>query len=213
MKYIKNLIISFLFVTFLMANNADSAIVKIYKLKNINIESEEKYCNGGLIFYKQSTSEIIGFTLDKNYTGNNGVEITINEYLDYVESVKLTRRKIELTSEEKRVLANNILISKQNKILLYLFNEEVEGANDVKRIAKEKISELLSDKLENNELNLIMLLFAYSGKLQFNQTGIQGVSTQLEADSYLTNFYNDTIKKINNIKNQAKQFIQDNNLN
>ena len=199
-------------MTFFTAN-ADSAVVKIYKFKNAYLESEEKNCNGGLLFYKQETGEIIGFTLDKTYTGNNGSEITTNEYLDYVESLRLTRKEIELTSEEKRTLANNILVSKQNKILLYFLSEEVESADDVRKIAKRKIGELLSDKLDNNELNLVMLLFAYSGKLQFNQTGIQGISTQLDADNYLTNFYNNTIKKINNIKNQARQFIQDNNLN
>lgn len=213
MKYIKNLIISFLLVTFFMANNAGSAIVKIYKLKNINIESEEKNYNGGLLFYKQETNEIISFTLDKDYTENNGVEITTNEYLDYVESLKLTKKKIELTSEQKRNIANNILASLQNKVFLYFLDEEVKSADDVRKIAKKKINELLSDKLDNNELNLIMLLLAYSGKVQFNQTGIQGISTQLEADNYLTNFYNNTIKKINNIKNQARQFMQDNNLN
>lgn len=212
MKYIKNFLLLFLFIISSISS-ADSAIVKIYKLKNADIELEKKYCNGGLIFFKQETGEIIGFTLDKDYTGNSGTETTTNEYLDHVESLKLIKKKIELTSEEKRNLANNILASLQSKVFLYFLGEEVESADDVKKIAKEKISELLSDKLDNNELYLIMLLFAYSGKIQFNQTGIQGIGTQLEADNYLTNFYNNTIKKINNIKIQARQFIQDNNLN
>jgi len=216
MKYIENFILFFLAWFFVLNSNfntADAAIVKIYKLKDIDTESDKRYFNGGLYFYRSDTGDVVGFTLDSDYTGNKGIEITESEYLNYVESFPLTHKKIELTIKQKRALATNILISKQNKIFLYFLGKEVETAEEVRKIAKERTSDLLSDKLENNELNLIMLLFAYSGKVQFNQTGIQGVNSQLEADNYLTNFYNDTIKKINNIKNQAKQFIQDNNLN
>lgn len=206
MKYFK-CVLFLILIIFSTSGYVYSSTVRIYKLKNINIESEKKYFNGGLIFPNQN-GEIIGFTLDKNYTGDKGIEITSGEYLDYVESLKLTHKKVELTPKEKKILANDILVSKQNKTIFSFFDEEVENANDVKKIVKAKINELS----ENNELDLIVLLLAYMGKIQFNQTGIQEINTQLEADNYLTNFYNNTIKKINNIKTQAEQFIRNNNL-
>lgn len=167
--------------------------------------------NGGYYFQNKETNEIVGFTLNKLYQGTITInELSEKEYLDYVCSIKMIRNGTEISNENKTKLASALLEEKKNPKLLFL-GQEVKNADDVKRITKEKVGELLSDKLENSELNLIMLLFAYSGKIQFNQVGMQGVSTQLEADSYLTNFYNNTIKKINNIKNQAKQLIQDNN--
>ena len=167
--------------------------------------------NGGYYFQNKEPNEIVGFTLNKLYQGTITInELSEKEYLDYVCSIKMIRNGTEISNENKTKLASALLEEKKNPKLLFL-GQEVKNADDVKRITKEKVGELLSDKLENSELNLIMLLFAYSGKIQFNQVGMQGVSTQLEADSYLTNFYNNTIKKINNIKNQAKQLIQDNN--
>lgn len=201
------LFVSFSFQVFAIGTNT----VHIYKC-NRN-ESDRINMNGGYYFQDKETDEIVGFTLNKTYTGTiTTTELSEKEYLDYVCNIKIIRNGIEISDENKARLASILLEEKRNPKLLFL-GQEVKNINDVKRIAKEKISELLSDKSENNELNLIMLLFAYSGRVQFNQTGIQGVSTQLEADNYLTNFYNNTIKKINNIKNQAKQFIQDNNLN
>ena len=183
----------------------------VYIYKCNRSESDRNNMNGGYYFQNKETNEIIGFTLNKTYTGAiTTTELSEKEYLDYVCGIKIIRNGVEMTDGNKTKLANALLEEKKNPKSLFL-GQEVKNADDVKRIAKEKIDELLLDKLENNELNLIMLLFAYSGKIQFNQVGMQGVSTQLEADSYLTNFYNNTIKKINSIKNQAKQLIQDNN--
>lgn len=185
--------------------------VHIYKC-NRN-ESDRIDMDGGYYFQNKETNEIVGFTLNKIYEGTvTAIKLSEEEYLDYVCNIKMIRNGIEISDENKAKLASVLLEEKKNPKLLFL-GQEAKNVDDVKRIAKEKINELLSDKSENNELNLVMLLLAYSGKVQFNQTGIQGVGTQLEADNYLTNFYNNTIKKINNIKIQARQFIQDNNLN
>lgn len=204
-----------IFVSFVLFSFQVFAIgtntVHIYKCdKN---ESDRNNMNGGYYFQNKETGEIVGFALNQIYVGTTTViKLSEKEYLDYVCNIKIIRNGIEMPDENKTKLAVALLEEKKNPKLLFM-GQEVKNIDDVKRISKEKISELLSDKLENNELNLVMLLFAYSGKLQFNQTGIQGVGTQLEADNYLTNFYNNTIKKINNIKNQARQFIQSNNLN
>lgn len=196
----------FPFQTFAVGANT----IHIYQCEKNILNNNDM--NGGYYFQNKETNKIIGFTLNKTYQGTITAELSEKEYLDYVCSIKIMRNGIEMSDENKIKLAVALLEEKKNPKLLFL-GQEVKNIDDVKRIAKERISGLLSDKLDNNELNLIMLLFAYSGKVQFNQTGIQGVNSQLEADNYLTNFYNNTIKKINSIKNQARQFIQDNNLN
>ena len=201
------MLVSFPIQVFAIGTNT----VHIYKCNRS--ESGRNNMNGGYYFQNKEINEIVGFTLNKTYTGTiTVIELSEKEYLDYVCNIKMVRNGTEVTDENKTKLAYSLLEEKRNPKLLFL-GQEVKNADDVKRIVKEKINELLSDKLENNELNLIMLLFAYSGKIQFNQVGIQRIDSELEANNYLINFYNNTIKKINSIKNQARQFIQDNNLN
>lgn len=201
------LFVSFPFQVFAIGMNT----VHIYKCDRS--ESDRIGIDGGYYFQNKETNEIVGLTLNKTYKGTvTASELSEEEYLNYVCNIKMIRNGTEISDENKIKLAITLLEEKKNPKLLFM-GQEIRNADDVKRIVKEKVSELLSNKSENNELNLIMLLLAYSGKVQFNQTGIQGISTQLEADDYLTNFYNNIIKKTNNIKTQAKQFIQNNNLN
>lgn len=204
----------------------------IYKYK-INqqpqgIESGRYFDNGGIS---------IGFSRQKLGTSIASLEIegyeelTEQQYVDYVKAVNVEKDGIALTIDEKGTVAVRLLEDKKKQ-----FGEIVEpiptpvgqfrGKNvytkkDVQRIAMEDIANSFSAREGNVDRvgdqlkiigELISLLLAYQGKITFSQCGIQGVIDTTSADSYVSDLYNTLWSQRNSIRQQAKQFIIDNNL-
>lgn len=210
MKYLTFVLIIFLFS---IQTLAGTNTVHIYKCKYVKNSMDRNDMNGGYYFKNKETNEVVGFALNRDYMGTmTVVELSEKEYYDYICDMKIVRNDTNICNDKKIALASKLLDEKKNPSFIFL-NREVKNADDIKRIVKEKVNELLINRLENNELNLIMLLFAYMDKIQFNQIGISNINTETDANAYLNDFFNNVVKEMNNIKKQSKQFIKDNNLN
>lgn len=179
--------------------------MKIYKYYNWNIPRCTNVSRG---YYKKDTEEI-GFGSDDTIPDNNAIELTEVEYYTYITSIGGN-----VTDAENLLIKLSGLSAKSFQGRIVVTKEEVL------KISRDASNQLFSDP-ENNLSNteyqiklisqMLVILFANSGLIKYEDTGIAGVLDKNSADVYVLSLLPAWLKA-NQIVKDAEQFILENKL-
>lgn len=177
--------------------------MKIYKYFDWNIPRCVNLWRG---YYKKGTEEI-GFGDDTTSPDNNAVELSENDFYAHVGSIGK-----DITEASELLSKLTTLSSKE------FYGQKLTNVDEVKKSANEKVLQVFSDpsgKLTHTEYQIklvsqmIVILLAYQGVINYSDTGITGVIDKSSADTYVQGLL-PLWAQANKISSDAEQFIKDN---
>ena len=99
--------------------------------------------------------------------------------------------------------------------------KKIYNAKDVKKAVAEEIATIFATPTDSGDkvadqlklvCDILALLCAKEGWVSYAQAGIQGVTTETQAITYITDNLVPLLNQRNSLRQQAKQFIQDKGL-
>ena len=155
----------------------------------------------------------IGFSSDRhNKPVSGAIELSGIEFVNYVASLGITELQAQNKLTQIKKMYDEI-VETPNFSGTFL-GKEVHTKEDVNRVTSEHIANLQGGREDQLKMigDILCLLLAYQGKITFAEAGIASVTNMASADTYVTNLYQSVWLERNNIRQQAKQYIIDNNL-